>query len=247
VGCGPRFIESLAVKLKKKYMQYRNDTEYDRILSNTQLHPDVATEFEETRNNIPYHRDGIPVFRNKEWMLFYNSVKVCNHSAVFTLQAFALEMARRLVKTVPNGFEKLFVGEEPIFVEKLSLKIGGWNPSNLFQGAPLLESSGIWKWWIKTISLSDKRFSATEYTRTAQLVVDPPSMKGNAAIIFQLFGIFWTVSIVCLLVEQDVGRQMLLLLAKKIRSSIAHCGKSMKQCREIKYRVKTHPISVESE
>jgi len=105
-------------------------------------------------------------------------------------------MAKRILRE--RNVDHVFIGEKSLFEKTLCLEIKGWMPENLWQRVLSLEASGIWQWWSKAIGSSTEQFSATEFNRTSKLVVEKPTMNGNAGIIFYLCGIFLGVSFCCL-------------------------------------------------
>jgi len=224
IGFGPSNISipSEVLRIKKKYLRNHNETEFEFILENSKLHPDIAQVF--ASNQPKAYSKGFQILVETQWRLLHNAMRVCNKTAVILQEALALDMAKELVKD--KGIHRVFIGEVPLYEERLALYIRGWIPGRLLEKVGAVEASGIWKWWSKTIGSSNGRFTATEYRSTAQLFVEKPTMKGNAFIIFSLISILCAVSFCAFLAEQNICLTLILIPGKKVYEGFAVVAKT---------------------
>ncbi|CAL8139140.1 unnamed protein product [Orchesella dallaii] len=183
------------------------------LLSNTKLHPETVQILNETTKMRNNNYVALSQFLRKQWIIVSNVIRACNKSALILPELFASQMANKLRQ---EGHKYVYVGKDFLFHETLFLHLKGWTPVKSFwERVGTLETSGIWKWWNDVVGDANGRFSGRESSRASEIVVEKPSMTGNAEIIFQLFCISSTISVFCFLVElslDTVGKAFFLCM-----------------------------------
>ncbi|CAL8139054.1 unnamed protein product [Orchesella dallaii] len=215
---------SEVMKLSERTSLDKNVANQSRhLLSITKIHPKTIQILNEIAKLIMYNYITLSLFLKKQWNVVSDAMRVCNRSALIIPELFAAQMAYKLRQ---DGLKYVYVGKEFLFRETLLLQLRGWIPVNTWGRVGGLETSGIWKWWNDVVAAANGRFAGRESSRASEIVIEKPSMKGNAEIIFQLFCITSAISVFCFLIElslRAVGKVFFLrMVIWKLRLDIVH-------------------------